>query len=171
MLTRTIAHDPLARTIQPSCTRPLEDRPNEGLVSIWTMCIQPVSDSHAVWHTHKLPSLIIGHGTPHMTPEPLGPFVLIPAPIRACHPEPIDVWLTSLQSQLHLPCPCMCMWRIVHHCPTDSPASTAASAVTSPGQLRCLRPPVRRSRDLPILCQILTSNPDTGLPLVRAIIR
>src|SRR5882724_11080079 len=137
MLTRTIAHDPLARTIQPSCTRPLEDRPNEGLVSIWTMCIQPVSDSHAVWHTHQLPSLIIGHGTPHTTPEPLGPFMLRPAPIRACYPKPIDGWLTSLWSQPHCPCPCVCMWRIVHHCP----------------------------------CLILMSDPDTGLPPVRAIIR
>src|SRR5882724_8073686 len=59
-----------------------------------------------------------------MTPEPLGPFVPRPAPIRACHPKPIDEWLTSLQSQPCCPCPCMCMWRIVHHCPIESPAST-----------------------------------------------
>src|SRR5882724_6283276 len=52
MLTRMIAHDPLARTIQPSHTCPLEDRPSGGLVSIQTMCIRPASDSHAVWHTH-----------------------------------------------------------------------------------------------------------------------
>src|SRR5882724_6632507 len=115
MLTRTIACDPLVRTIQPSRTHPLEDRPNRGLVSIQTMCIQSASDSHAVWHTHRLPSLIIGHGTPHMTHEPPGPFVLILAPIQACHPEPIDGWLTSLQSQPHHPCPCICMWRVVHH--------------------------------------------------------
>src|SRR5882724_1191151 len=143
-----IACDPLARTIQPSCTHPLEDRPNEGLFSIQMMCIRPVSDSHAVWHTHQLPSLMVGHGTPHMTPEPLGPFMPIPAPTRACHPEPIDGWLTSLWSQPHLPCPSMCMWRIIDHCPTESPVSTAASAITSPGQPRCPRPPVRRSRDL-----------------------
>ena len=142
MLTRTIACDPLARTIQPSRTHPLEDRLNQGLVSIWMMCIQPVSDSHAVWHTHQLPSLIIGHGTPCMTPEPLGPFVPKPAPIQACHPKPIDGCLTSLRSQPHHPCPCVCMWRIVHHCPTESFVSTSASAITSPSQPRCPRPPV-----------------------------
>src|SRR5882724_9207919 len=43
MLTRTIAHDPLVRIIQPSRTCQLEDWLNRGLVSIWTMCIQPVS--------------------------------------------------------------------------------------------------------------------------------
>src|SRR5882724_5183351 len=145
MLTRTIACDPLVRTIRPSHTHPLEDRPNKGLVSIRTMCIRPVSDSHAVQHTHRLPSLIVGHGTLHMTPEPLGPFMPRPAPIRACHPKPIDGWLTSLQSQPRRPCPCVCMWRIVHHCHTDSPASTAASAGTSPGQPRCPRPTIRRS--------------------------
>ena len=149
-LTRTIAHDPLVRTIQPSRTHPLEDRPNRGLVSTWPMCIRPASDSHVVWHAHQLPSPIVGHGTPHMTPKPLGPFVPRPAPIRACHPKPIDGWLTSLWPQPHFPCPCVCMWRIVHHCPTESPVSTVTSAVTSPDQPRCPRPPVRRSRDLPI---------------------
>src|SRR5882724_8727739 len=142
MPTRTISRDPLARTIQPSHTHPLEDRPNRGLVSIWPMCIRPTSDSHIVRHTHRQPSPVVGHGTPRMTPEPLGPFMPRPAPIRACHPEPIDKWLTSLQSQPRFPCPCICMWRIVHHCPTDSPASTAASAITSPSQPRCPRPPV-----------------------------
>jgi len=121
----------LARTIQPSCTHPLEDRPNGCLVSIWPMCIQPASDSHVVWHAHRLPSPVIGHGTPRMTPEPLGPFVRRPAPIRACHPKPIDGWLTSLWPQPCHPCPCVCMWRIVHHCPTESHASTVTSAVTS----------------------------------------
>src|SRR5882724_9830131 len=106
-----------------------------------------------------------------MTPEPLGPFVPRPVPIQACHPEHIDGWLTSLQSQPCCPCPCMCMWRIVHHCPTESPVSTAASAVTSPGQPRCLRPPVQRSLTFLSPCPILMSNPDTSLPLVGAIIR
>src|SRR5882724_11591612 len=149
-LTRTIACDPLARTIQPSHTHPLEDRPNGGLVSTRPMCIRPASDSHSVWCTHRLPSLVVGHGTPRTSPEPLGPFMLRLVPIRACHPEPIDGWLTSLQSQPHCPCPCACMWRIIHHCPTESPASTAASAVTSPSRLRRPRLPVRRLRDLPI---------------------
>ena len=155
MLTRMIAHDPLVRTIQPSHTCPPEDRPNEGLVSIWIMCIRPVSDSHAVWNTHRLPSLIVGHGTPHTTPDPLGPFMLRPAPIWVYHPEPIDGWLTSLRSQPCHPCPCMCMWRVVHHCPTESLASTVPSAITSPDQPRCPRPPVQRSRDL----LIPVSNP------------
>src|SRR5882724_4178692 len=120
-----------------------------------------------VWHAHRLPSPIVGHGTPHTTPKPLGPFVPRPVPIRACHPKPIDGWLTSLWPQPHFPHPCMCMWRIIHHCPTESPLSTVTSAVTSPNQLRYPRPPVRRSRDLPIP----VSDPDTGLPPVRAIIR
>jgi len=120
MLTRTIARDPLASTIQPSHTHPLEDRPNGGLVSTRPMCIQPASDSHIVRHAHRLPSPFVGHGTPCMAPEPLEPFMLRLGPIRACHPEPIDGWLTSLQSQPCHPCPCMCMWRVVHHCPTES---------------------------------------------------
>src|SRR5882724_6725228 len=66
---------------------------------------------------------IVGHGTPHMTPEPLGPFMLRLVPIWEFHPEPIDGWLTSLWPQPRRPCPCVCMWRIVHHCPTESPAS------------------------------------------------
>src|SRR5882724_2121239 len=143
-----IARDPLARTIQPSCTHPLEDQLNRGLVSTWPMCIQPASDSHVVQHAHRLPSPIVGHGTPCTTPEPLGTFVPRPAPIKACHPEPIDGWLTSLWPQPRHPHPCVCMWRIVPHCPTQSPASTVTSAITSPNQLRCPRPPVRRSREL-----------------------
>jgi len=149
-LTRMVACDLPARTIQPLHTCPLKDRLNRGLVSIWMMCIRPASDSHAVRHTHRLPSLIIGHGTPCMTPEPLGPFVPRPAPIRACHPECIDGCRTSLWSQPCLPSPCVCVWRIIHHCPTESPVSTTASAITSPSQLRCLRPPDRMSRDLRI---------------------
>src|SRR5882724_5919924 len=145
MLTRTIACDPLARTIQPSCTHPLEDWLNRGSVSTRLMCIRPASNSHVVRHAHRLPSPVVGHGTPHMTPEPLGPFVPRPAPIMACHPEPIDRWLTSLWLQPHRPRPCVCMWRIVHHCPTESPASTVPSAIMSPNQPRCPRPPVQRS--------------------------
>src|SRR5882724_11043163 len=147
-LTRTIACDPLVRTIQPSCTHPLEDRPNGGLVSTRVMCIRPASDSHVVWHAHRLPSPVVGHGTPRMTPEPLEAFMLRPAPILERHPKPIDGWLTSLGSQPCHPCPCVCVWRIVHHFPTESPASTVTSAITSPNQLRCPRPPVRRSREL-----------------------
>src|SRR5882724_7131605 len=162
-----IACDPLARTIRPSHTHPLEDWQNGGLISIWPMCIQPVSNSHAVWHTHRLPSPVIGHRSSCTTPEPLGPFMPRPAPIQACHPEPIDGWLTSLWSQPCHPCPCVCMWRVVHHCPTESPASTVTSVTTSPDQWRCPRPPVQRSCDLPIPM----SDPDTGLPPVRAIIR
>src|SRR5882724_13239580 len=68
-LTRTIACDPSVRTIQPSCTYPLKERPNGGLVSTRPMCIRLAFDSHIVWHTHRLPSFVIGHGTPHMTPR------------------------------------------------------------------------------------------------------
>src|SRR5882724_13549328 len=128
-LTRMIACDPLARTIQPSHTHPLEYQPNGGLVSTRPMCIRPASNSHIVQHTHQLPSPVVGHGTPRMTPEPLEPFVPRPAPIRACHPELIDGWLTSLWPQPHCPRPCVCMWRIVPHCPTESPASPVTSAV------------------------------------------
>src|SRR5882724_10923823 len=67
-----ITSDPLVRTIQPSHTHPLEDWPNGGLVSTRQMCIRPASNSHVVWHTHRLPSPIIGHGTPRMTPRSFG---------------------------------------------------------------------------------------------------
>src|SRR5882724_4532111 len=110
--------------------------------------MSPALGSYDQQHTHQLPSPVVGHGTPCMTPEPLGPFGPIPAPIRACHPERIHGWPTSLWPQPHCPCPCMCMWRIIHHRPAMSPVSTSASAVTSPNQPRCPRPPVRRSRDL-----------------------
>src|SRR5882724_6899104 len=66
-------------------------------------------DSYTVQHTHQLPSRIVVHETPHMIPKPLGPFVLRLVLIWACHPKPIDGWLTSFHPSLVIPTPvCIC---------------------------------------------------------------
>src|SRR5882724_9451931 len=102
MLTRTIARDPSVRTIQPSCTYPLEDRPNGGLVSTRPMCIRPASDSHVVWHAHRLPSPVIGHGTPHMTPRSFGedPSTLVRPSTRGS----ADMTLSQHLDDTHVAC-------------------------------------------------------------------
>src|SRR5882724_10678432 len=102
MLTRTIACDPSARTIQPSCTYPLKDRPNGGLVSTWPMCIRLASDSHVVWHTHRLPSFVIGHGTPRMTPRSFGenPSTLVSPSTRGL----ADMTLSQHLDDMHVSC-------------------------------------------------------------------
>src|SRR5882724_12296641 len=105
-----------------------------------------------------LPSLIVAHGTPCTTPEPLGPFMLRPAPIWACHPEPIDGWLTCFSPSLIIPTPvCVC----------------GGSSTTVPPSPLHPPPPLLShlltNQDAP--CPIFMSDPDTGLPPVRAIIR
>ena len=101
--------DPLMRTLHPLCTCLLKDWLTGCLISTWMICMPPVSDLYAVQHTHRLPSLIVAHGTSHMTSEPLGPFVQRPAPIWSCHPEPIDGWLTFFHPSLVIPTPlCLC---------------------------------------------------------------
>jgi len=120
-LTQTTTQDSSVRTLQPLCTCPLKDQLTGCLVSSQMICVelvagfftehssllfvQPMSDSYAIWHTHWLPSLIVAHGTPCMTPEPLGPFVLRLAPIMECHSKPIDGWLTSFHPNLIIPTP------------------------------------------------------------------
>src|SRR5882724_13553051 len=120
-LTRTIACDPLVRTIQPSCTHPLEDRPNGGLVSTRPMCIRPAPNSHVVWHAHRLPSPIIGHGTPRTTPRSFreDPSTLVHPSTRGS----ADMTLSQHLDDMHV----ACTWlirsaahspaAIPHHCP------------------------------------------------------
>jgi len=96
-------------------------------------------DSNAVQHAFRLPSLVVAHGTPHMTPEPLGPFVPRLAHIQACHPEPIDGWLTSFHLSRVIPTP-VCV-----------SGGLSTSVLPSP-----LRPPLPLLSHLPTVSHLLT---------------
>src|SRR5882724_6157994 len=73
------------------------------------MYLTSTLDSYAVQHTHQLPSLVVAHRTPRMTPESLGHFWKSMETIQVCHPKPIEGWSTSFCPCLIIPAPvCVC---------------------------------------------------------------
>src|SRR5882724_3068224 len=79
------------RTLQPSHTFPLKDRPTGCLVSTQTICMPPASNSYTVWLTCQLPVLVIVHTRSHWTPELYGILGVRPVPIRVHNPKPVHV--------------------------------------------------------------------------------
>src|SRR5882724_10157527 len=73
------------------------------------------------------------------TTVPLSP-LHPPSPLPLHLPTDRDAQDPPIRWSHDLPIPCPshtsptlgCMWRIVHHCPTESPASTFTSAIASP---------------------------------------
>src|SRR5882724_1513679 len=99
-----------------------------------------------------------------MTPEPLGPFMPRPVPICACHPEPIDGWLTSFHPSLVVPTLHVYVedrpplsWKVpcvhLHLCHCISQLTEMPETLLSKGHMTCQSP-----------CPIIMSDPDTSLP-------